>query len=105
MKHLTSKRWIGLSLTLLMLTGAALPAAALTPAYSITGPYLSSTYYQNLVNLPRTGDKAFDAVAVALSQLDYSEGSSTAGFHGTANGHANYTEYNHAYGQIGGTYG
>lgn len=105
MTHKKSLRWIVLLLLLLLCAALAFPASALTPAYSITGPYLTSTYYKNLTSLPRTGDKAFDTVAVALSQLDYREGNGTAGFHGESGGYKNYTEYNHAFGQVGGTYG
>ena len=106
MKNTKHGRWIGLIMALFILFTAALPVAALTPAYPITGTYLSSTYYDNLRNLPRTGDKAFDALAVALSQLNYHEGNSTADFDGeNQSGTRNYTEYNHAFGQIGGTYG
>lgn len=106
MKRTRLTRWIGLLLSLTLFSLAALPAAALTPAYPITGSYLSSTYHENLLKLPRTGDRAFDTVAVALSQLDYHEGNSTADFDGeNAKGSRNYTEYNYAFGQIGGTYG
>ncbi|MBQ8356311.1 MAG: CHAP domain-containing protein [Clostridia bacterium] len=106
MKRTLTLRWIGLLLLLSMLFLAALPTAALTPAYPITGTYLSSTYYDNLLHLPRTGDKAFDTVAIALSQLDYHEGNNSSDFDGgNTGGSRNYTEYNHAFGQIGGTYG
>ena len=106
MKHSKLLRWIGMICSLLIFATAALPVAALTPSYTITGTYLSSTYYDNLLHLPRTGDKAFDAVAIALSQLDYHEGNNTSDFDGeNKNGYRNFTEYNHAFGQIGGTYG
>ena len=106
MKRTHKLRWIGLLLSLTLFLVAALPAAALTPAYPITGSYLSSTYHENLLKLPRTGDRAFDTVAVAMSQLDYHEGNSTADFDGeNGGGSRNYTEYNYAFGQIGGTYG
>ncbi|MBE6702297.1 MAG: CHAP domain-containing protein [Ruminococcaceae bacterium] len=106
MKHTKIFRWIGMISAFLIFATAALPTAALTPAYPITGTYLSSTYYDNLLHLPRSGDKAFDAVAVALSQLDYHEGNGAADFDGeNTGGYRNYTEYNHALGQIGGTYG
>ena len=105
MRHKKSLRWVVLPLLLLLCVATAMPAAALTPAYTITGPYLTSTYHKNLKNLPRTGDKAFDVVAVALSQLDYREGNGTSGFHGESSGSKNYTEYNHAFGTVGGTYG
>ena len=107
MKSKKLLRWMGLILSLsFLLSLAALPASALTPAYPITGTYRSSTYYENLLNLPRTGDKAFDTLAIALSQVGYHEGNSSADFDGeNAGGNRNYTEYNHAFGQIGGTYG
>ena len=106
MKRTKLTRWIGLLLSLTLFSAAALPTAALTPAYPIAGSYLSSTYHNNLLKLPRTGDRAFDTVAVAMSQLDYHEGNSTADFDGeNGKGSRNYTEYNYAFGQIGGTYG
>lgn len=106
MKRTHILRWIGPLLSLSLFSLAAVPAAALTPAYPISGSYLSSTYHDNLLKLPRTGDRAFDTVAVALSQLDYHEGNSTADFDGkNKSGTRNYTEYNYAFGQIGGTYG
>ena len=82
MKRTHLLRWIGPLLSLSLFLLAAMPAAALTPAYPITGSYLSSTYHDNLIKLPRMGDRAFDTVAVALSQLDYHEGNSTADFDG-----------------------
>lgn len=104
MKHHFALRW--LSCSLLLFSIAATPTAAITPSYTVTGSYLSSTYYQNLTALPKTGDLAFDTLAIALSQLDYHEGNSTADFGGkNASGSGNYTEYNYALGQIGGTYG
>jgi len=106
MKHTKLLRWIGMICSLLIFATAALPTAALTPSYTITGAYRSSTYHENLLHLPRTDDKAFDAVAVALSQLDYHEGNSAADFGGkNKNGYGNYTEYNRAFGKIGGSYG
>lgn len=84
---------------------AALPSAALTPSWAPSSAYKASTYYQNLTKLPRTGDKAFDTVAVALSQLDYREGNSQSAFGGKSAGSGNFTEYNYAFGKIGGTYG
>lgn len=107
MKHNTKLRWAGFFLTLvLILSAVAVPAAALTPAYPITGAYRSSTYHQNLLSLPRTGDKGFDTVAVAMTQVGYHEGNSTADFDGeNAGGYKNYTEYNRAFGTVDGTYG
>ena len=91
---------------LLLLSLFALPSAAITPSYTISGAYRGSTYHKNLLTLPKTGDTAADVVAIALSQLDYHEGNSAADYAGkNASGSKNYTEYNRAYGTVGGTYG
>ena len=102
MKHRFLKQAIGI---LLLFSLACLPAAAITPTYTISGAYRGSRYHNNLLTLPTTGDLAFDVLAVALSQLDYHEGNSTADYAGqNANGTRNYTEYNRALGSVGGTY-
>ncbi len=89
----------------LLLGSAALPLAALTPTYTITGAYKSSQYHQNINAITKTGDIAFDTVAAALSQLDYHEGNSKNDFNGkNSAGTKNYTEYNRAIGTIGGSY-
>lgn len=89
----------------LLLCSAATPLAALTPTYTITGAYKSSQYHQNINAITKTGDIAFDTVAAALSQLDYHEGNSKNDFNGeNAGGTKNYTEYNRAFGTIGGSY-
>jgi len=81
------------------------PLAALTPTYTVTGAYRSSHYHKNLTAITKTGDKALDTVAAALSQLGYNEGNSTAQFNGTnKTGNKNYTEYNRFIGTIGGSY-
>ena len=94
-----------LSLSLLLFSLAATPLAALTPTYTVTGAYKSSHYHQNLQKITKTGDKAHDTVAAALSQLGYHEGNSQKDFHG-ANGAGtkNYTEYNRFIGTVGGSY-
>ena len=87
-------------------TAAALPAAAATPVYTVSAAYRASTYYQNVCAVPLTGDGAFDAVSVALTQVSYHEGSSAADFGGANQTSAgNFTEYNYALGTVGGTYG
>ncbi len=82
-----------------------LEAVAATTSYTPSSAYRASTYYQNLKSLPMTGDSAFDTVALALSQLAYHEGSGTAQFGGSGSSSGNFTEYNYAYGKVGGTYG
>ncbi len=81
-----------------------LAASAIDPAWSPSSAYRASTYYQNLKTVPATGDEAFDTVSVALSQIGYHEANSAAGYGGTTSGSGNYTEYNLAYGRVGGTY-
>ncbi|MBQ8340930.1 MAG: CHAP domain-containing protein [Clostridia bacterium] len=107
MKHKNRLRWVSILLTtLLLLPPLTLQGTALTPDFPITGAYRSSTYHQNLQNIPRTGDKAFDAVAAAMTQVGYHEGNGTADFGGkNASGYKNYTEYNRVFGKVDGTYG
>ncbi len=103
------KRGVGRALLLLcaaamLLATAILPAAAITPGYTVSSAYRKSTYYQNLLQLPLTGDGAFDTLSAALSQYGYHEGSSSADYGGSGTSHGNYTEYNYALGKVGGTY-
>lgn len=89
----------------LLLLSSATPTVALTPTYTVTGTYKSSQYHKNLTAITKTGDPAFDTVAAALSQLGYHEGNSQSDFDGKNNtGSKNYTEYNRAFGTIGGSY-
>ncbi len=103
-----NKRWrvvAGIVCFVLAASITAMPAAALTPSYTPSAAYRSSTYYENLKALPVTGDAAFDAVAIAMTQIAYHEGNSTAQFGGGGTGSGNFTEYNYAYGKVGGSYG
>lgn len=107
MKHHKRRRWALLFLAIALLP-ATLPlgTSALTPAYSVTGAYRSSTYHQNLLKIPRTGDEAFDTLAAAMTQVGYHEGNGAADFDGeNTSGSKNYTEYNRAFGKVDGTYG
>ena len=88
-----------------LLLCSATQTAALTPTYTVTGAYKSSKYHQNINTITKTGDAAFDTVAAALSQLGYHEGNSQSDFNGqNTSGTKNYTEYNRAFGTIGGSY-
>ena len=99
------RRLIAAAVTLVLVWMLLLPLSALTPTYTVTGAYQSSTYHKNVLKITKTGDKALDTVAAALSQLSYHEGNSTADFGGkNGNGNKNYTEYNRYFGTIGGTY-
>ena len=92
-------------MTALVLWSTAMPLAALTPSYTVTGAYQSSTYHKNILTITKTGDMAWDTVAAALSQLAYHEGNSSADFNGkNTGGSKNYTEFNRYFGTIGGSY-
>ncbi len=68
--------------------------------------YRSGIYYKNLISLPDTRDSRTDVLAVALSQLGYTEGNENGAFSGTiAGGTGNYTEYNYNMGSFGSGYG
>ena len=89
----------------LLLLTSTLPVGAITPSYQVSSAYRKSTYYQNLLQLPLTGDGAFDTLSAALSQYGYHEGSSSADYGGTNTASTgNYTEYNYALGRIGGSF-
>ena len=76
-----------------------------TGTNSVSESYRNSIYYKNLTSLPLTGDRRTDVIAIALSQLGYTEGNENGAFSGMiAGGTENYTEYNYALGKIGGSY-
>lgn len=90
---------------ILLILSLSLPAVAATPAYIPSPAYQKAGFCQNLANLPLCGDGALDTVAVAMTQLGYHEGGSTAAFDGASTtSTGNYTEYNFALGRIGGSY-
>ncbi len=55
--------------------------------------YTWGQYYKNMTEMPLTGDGARDAVAIAMTQVNYLEGDSTYDQHGLTAGSGNYTEY------------
>ena len=65
----------------------------------VSDAYKNSKYYKNLTQIELTGDGVTDVLAVALSQLEYVEGTNTSGFSGTQGGGENYTEYCRNYGE------
>ena len=68
-------------------------------AADVSDAYKNSKYYKNLTSIELTGDGVTDTLAVALSQLEYVEGTSTSGFSGTQGGGGNYTEFCRNYGE------
>ena len=70
-------------------------------AYEATDEYKSSKYYENLKNVPRTGNQAINVIAIALSQVGYHEGNDESEFHGlNTEGTGDFVEYNKLYGII-----
>lgn len=62
--------------------------------YSFSAEYMSSRWYQNFSKLELTGNQRNDVLAIAISQLGYHEGDSTADFNGAnTSGSSNYVEY------------
>lgn len=99
------KRIFAVVCGVLLFFSMTLSSLALTPAYQPSQSYQRSEFYTRLLALPETGDAALDTVAVAMSQLGYHEGNSTADLGGNrTSGSGNYTEYNYAFGKIGNTY-
>lgn len=88
-----------------LIASTLVPIAGMTAAWTPSAAYRKSTYYENLEKIPATGDKAFDTLSAALSQIGYHEANSSAGYGGQTTGSGNYTEYNFALGKIGGSYG
>ena len=87
-----------------LLASFSIPASAAkityaTGAAGVSDAYKNSKYYKNLTSIELTGDGVTDTLAVALSQLEYVEGTNTSGFSGTQGGGGNYTEFCRNYGE------
>lgn len=99
---------IGLILCLLVSGIGEMPLSALTYTQGANPPstaYQQSVYYDRLSALPHTGDGRTDLIAVALSQLGYTEGNDNGDYGGVSNGNQNFTEYNYNMGSFGVGYG
>ena len=73
---------------------------AVTPTYAVSSDYKNSKYYDNLSALALTGNQRSDVVRIALTQLGYHEGNSTADFAGdNTKGSRNFVEYNRYHGR------
>lgn len=76
-------------------------AYAINPTYTVSTAYKNSKYYKNLEALTLTGNQRSDVVRVALTQLGYHEGNSTADFAGgNTSGSRNFVEYNRLHGKL-----
>ena len=104
MKKGIARAFVGLLCALMLLSCVYIPTSAAKLTYStgaagVSDAYKNSKYYKNLTSIELTGDGVTDTLAVALSQLEYVEGTSTSGFSGTQGGGGNYTEFCRNYGE------
>lgn len=107
------KKFFIRSLSLLLTTAILLCAVQINAfaldfvsgANAASDLYKASEYYQKLSSISLTGDNRTDIIAVALSQLGYTEGDEKNDFSGSAEGSQNYTEYNYNMGSFGVGYG
>ena len=97
-----------LSTALFILIIFTRPLSALdyrTGANAASDPYRHGKYYDHMRRITLTGTGSVDVLAVALSQLGYTEGDSASKLHGESAGYGNYTEYNYNMGDFGIGYG
>ena len=89
--------WVlALCFLLALVPPMTVPADAVTPNYSVSSSYKSSSYYTKLLNVKLTGNQRDDIINVALSQVGYMEGYSAGDFNGSNDGsYNNYVEYNY----------
>lgn len=68
---------------------------AMVPMADLCSPYYkNSVYHQRLKNVTLTGDYRRDILAVAESQIGYTEGNDKTQLDGSYNGRGDYSEYN-----------
>ena len=103
---------LALSLCLGLLPAMVFQTKALTPNYTPSSSYQSSSFYSKLLNVKLTGNQRDDIINVALSQVGYYEGSYSGDYSGAYDSsYNNYVEYNYWYNTqisssmpVGGTY-
>lgn len=77
-------------------------AASRPPEYSkMSGSYKNSVYYQRLMEVELTGNQVTDLIAVAASQLGYTEGTNKNDLSGNGHGTGDCTEYGNNLGKNG----
>lgn len=65
--------------------------------YNFSESYRNGAYYRKLMNVSLGSSQRANILAVARSQVGYTEGNGTSQLSGTANGSGNYTEYGRWY--------
>lgn len=74
------------------------PVQALTPTYTVSSAYKSTSFYSKLCAVQLTGNQRDDIINVALTQTGYYEGNYSGDYSGANDGsYNNYTEYNYWY--------
>lgn len=74
-------------------------ASAAGMSYTPTEQYASSKYYQRLKSVGLTGDKRFDMVNIASTQIGYHEGDQASELNGkNVSGSKNYSEFGYWFG-------
>ena len=101
MKKKIKKTLVLILAALMASSSLATTSSALTPTYTPSSSYRSSSYYQALTNVKLTGNYRTDLVNVALSQIGYRESNSSSNLSGTSQGSSNQTEYGKWYGLPG----
>lgn len=71
----------------------------------VSASYQDSKYYKNMLRVPLTGDNPTDVLAIALSQLGYTESNDISDLGGLSGGNGNFTEYNYNFGDYTQGYG
>ena len=90
-----------LCLLLVLVTVASMmpiQANALSTTYTVSDSYRGGEWYKALQNVELTGNQRADIVAVARSQVGYTEGNSNSQLSGYQKGSGNHTEYGKWYG-------
>ncbi len=75
-----------------------------TGANGASASYQSGDFYERYINVPLTGDKRIDTVAIALSQVGYKDSATEGDYDGVSSTTGDYTEYNYNMGDFGSGY-
>ena len=75
----------------------SVPTYTTPNSYSFSQPYRSGIFYQNLMSVRVGGDQRAAILAVAQSQLGYTEGNNSSGTGGDTKGEKNFTEFGYWY--------
>ncbi|MBQ7357776.1 MAG: CHAP domain-containing protein [Clostridia bacterium] len=80
-------------------------ARYVTGSNPVSASYKAGKYYAQLSQIPATSNARTNVIAVAMSQIGYTESDTDGDFAGTSGGSGNFTEYNYNFGNWGVGYG